>query len=108
MATANGNEKEALDFNLKAVAVDQRIVDLDPNNTSNKNELAIQTGNAGSSMMKLGDTAGALEKFRQALAIYESMIAADGWGSLPDSSLTFSLSRSFIRCHVPSSRQVRK
>ena len=77
LATANGNEKEALDFNLKAVAVDQRIVDLDPNNTSNKNELAIQTGNAGSSMMKLGDTAGALEKFRQALAIYESMIAAD-------------------------------
>jgi eukaryotic-like serine/threonine-protein kinase len=77
LAAANGNLRESLAYDLKAAAIDQRLVDLDPTNTFWRSELAIQLGNAGSTLLKLGDNAGALEKFKQALAIYESLIAAD-------------------------------
>lgn len=77
LADANGNGKQALEFEIKAIAVDQHLVDLQPLNPTSKSELAIQTGNAGSSLLAMGDTKGALEKFKQALSLYESIIAAD-------------------------------
>jgi len=77
LAQADGNTKESLEFDLRAAAVDQRLVDLEPTNPLFKTELAIQTGNAGSGMSKLGDNPGALEKFKQALALYQSLSAAD-------------------------------
>lgn len=55
LAGASGNEKQALEIALKSVAIDQRLVELEPANTTWRTELAIQTGNAGSSMLKLGD-----------------------------------------------------
>src|SRR5215831_16103800 len=77
LSGAKGDEKKSLELNEKAIDIDRRLVNLDPNNSLFKSELAIQTGNAGSTMLKLGDAKGAQEKFKQALAIYESMIAAD-------------------------------
>jgi tetratricopeptide (TPR) repeat protein len=69
--------KEALDATEKAAAVDERLVELDGANTLYRRELAVQVGNAGSIMLKLGDNSGALERFRRAQAIYDSLVAAD-------------------------------
>src|SRR6185369_15040965 len=72
-----GKNKEALDANLKAADIDRRLLAEDPTNTHWKGELAIQTGNAGGTMLRLGDTKGALDKFKEALTLYESLMASD-------------------------------
>ncbi len=76
-ASLSTDERESLDASLRAAEIDRKLVGLEPENTWYRRELAVQLGNAGSSMMRLKDTPGALSKFREALAIYQSLVAAD-------------------------------
>lgn len=55
----------------------QEILDHDPSNTFYRRQLAVELGNVGNTMLDMNDKTGALDSFRQALAIYGSMVAAD-------------------------------
>jgi serine/threonine protein kinase len=72
-----GKQNEELQEYLKAIEIDHALVKADPGNTAYRRELAVQLGNAGSTMVRLGDKPGALPKVKEALSIYESLAAAD-------------------------------
>jgi tetratricopeptide (TPR) repeat protein len=52
-------------------------VNQDPSNTFYRRALAVSLGNVGNTMLDMNEKTGALDSFRQALAIYDSMVAAD-------------------------------
>ncbi len=74
---ADGKQEDELREYLKAIEIDRALVRTDPENTVYRRELAVQLGNACTTLLRLKDKTGALEKAREALSIYESLAAAD-------------------------------
>lgn len=77
LGTGSGKWPEALEHAQKAQAIYQDVVSANPGNTVYQNQLSIQLSATGRIMLNMGDKRGALEVFKQGLAICESILKAD-------------------------------
>lgn len=78
MFNGAGMQHEALDSFTKAAAIDRELLQADASNINYQRELAVQLGNVGTSMLQAHeDHTAAVQTLKEALSIYESMLAAD-------------------------------
>ena len=71
----NGRARDSIEYETKALSIQQKLLDANPNSLPLRRAVATTQQNLGLSLSETGDDIGALDRRRQALAQFETLFA---------------------------------